>query len=116
MRQKRTFQSCVQGTKSRAEVKEEEEDAIFLDSIVTNGDPWMVEIDIHDSSVTFKIDTGASVTVLPHAVFQEIYKGIPPVLRKSTKPLLGPGWSLLDVVGVPRLQLRKGEKAEMEDL
>ena len=60
--------------KSVHEVEEEEDDAIFLGSITANGEPWTVSIGIHDSSVTFKIDTGADVTVLPHAVFLEIYR------------------------------------------
>ncbi|KAG7456360.1 hypothetical protein JOB18_014194, partial [Solea senegalensis] len=67
----------------------------------------MVDINIHDGSLMFKIDTGANVTVLPHAVFLEIYKNNPPMLRKPTKPLLGPGRSPLDVVGVARLPQRR---------
>lgn len=102
--------------KSVHEVEGEEENAIFLGSITTDGEPWTVNIGIHDSSVMFKIDTGADVTVLPHAVFLEIYENNPPILRKSTKPLLGPGRSPLDVVGVARLLLRRGGKAKMEDV
>ena len=97
-------------------VVEEETDAIFLGSITIDGDPWMVNIDVHDSSVTFKIDTGADVTVLPHDVFQRTFKDNPPELRKALRPLLGPGKTPLDVVGVTKLLLRRGEKVEMEDI
>lgn len=76
----------------------------------------MVDVDIHDSSVTFKIDTGADVTVLPHVVLKKIYKDNLPMLRKATKPLLGPGRNSLDVVGVARLLLRRDEKEEMKDM
>lgn len=76
----------------------------------------MADIDIHDSSVTFKMDTGDDITVLPHAVFKKIYKDNPPMLRKATKPLLKLERSPLDVVGVARLLLRRGEKEEMEDM
>ena len=38
------------------------------------------------------------------------------MLRKATKPLLGPGRSPLEVVGVASLLLRRGEKKEMEDV
>ncbi|KAL7865994.1 hypothetical protein SRHO_G00112410 [Serrasalmus rhombeus] len=94
----------------------EEEDAIFLGSITSKGDPWMVDINIHDTRVMFKIDTGADVTVLPHTVFLNVFKGNPPRLYKASKPLLGPGRSPLDVVGITRLLLRRGEKEVMEDL
>ena len=96
--------------------EDEDEEEIFLGSVTTEGDPWMVNIDIHESSVTFKIDTGADVTVLPYTVFLNTYRDNPPMLRKATKPLLGPGRSPLDVVGVARLILRRGEKEEREDV
>lgn len=102
-------------SKSVLEV-EEDEDAIFLGSVTTDGDPWMVNIDIHDSSVTFKIDTGANVTVLPHAGFQKIYRENPPVLHKAPKHLLGPGRRPHDVVGVSKLLLRIGGKEETEEV
>ena len=68
------YSRVCRAPKSVHEVEEEEDDAIFLGSITANGEPWTVSIGIHDSSVTFKIDTGADVTVLPHAVFLEIYR------------------------------------------
>lgn len=102
-------------SKSVHEVEEEQdEEEIFLGSVTTDGNPWMVEIDINKSSVKFKIDTGADVTVLPHTVFQSIYSDNPPTLKKATKPLLGPGRSPLEVVGVARLLLRRGKRKEME--
>ena len=48
--------------KSVHEVEGEKEDAIFIGSITTDGEPWTVNTGIHDSSVTFKIDRGADVT------------------------------------------------------
>ncbi|XP_061920402.1 uncharacterized protein K02A2.6-like [Entelurus aequoreus] len=102
-------------SKSVHEVEEDEEE-IFLGSVTEDGDPWMVKIGIRESSVTFKIDTGADVTVLPHSVFLNTYRNDLPSLRKATKPLLGPGRNPLDVVGVASLLLRRGEKTEREDV
>lgn len=96
---------------------EEDEDAMFLGSVTTDSEPWMVDIDINDKSVLFKIDAGADVTVVPNTVFDEIYRdSSPPTLQKAIMPLLGPGRSPLDVVGVMELLLRKGEKEVMEDV
>lgn len=90
---------------------------MFLGSITADGEPWMVSIDIDDRRVPFKIDTGADVTVMPHTVFQDIYRDKnPPTLRKSTKPQMGPGRSPLDVVAVAELLLRSGEKEVLEDV
>ncbi|KAL6455308.1 hypothetical protein MHYP_G00362590 [Metynnis hypsauchen] len=102
-------------SKAVHEVKGEEEDAVFLGCITTEGDPWRVNIKVHNSNVTFKIDTGADVTVLPQSDFQKIFRKNPPLVNKATKPLLGPGRSPLDVVGVARLLLRRGERKVMED-
>ncbi|XP_051905587.1 uncharacterized protein K02A2.6-like [Hippocampus zosterae] len=76
----------------------------------------MVKIDINQRGVMFKIDTGADVTVLPHTVFRGTYKNNLPKPRKATKRLLGPGRSPLEVVGVARLLLRKGDREVMEDV
>lgn len=58
--------------KSVDEVEEEEEDVIFVGSIMPDGDPWIVDIDIHDSSLTFKIDTGDNFTVLIYPLEQHV--------------------------------------------
>lgn len=46
--------------------EQQDEEEIFFGSVTTNGNPWIVKIDISKSSFKFKIDTGADVTVLPH--------------------------------------------------
>ncbi len=68
-----------------------EGDPIFLGSIVGPGEPWMVDIDIGHKRVSFKIDTGADVTVIPAEMFKVIFKEKLPALRDATRPLLGPG-------------------------
>ncbi|KAI3351849.1 hypothetical protein L3Q82_020244, partial [Scortum barcoo] len=60
---------------------------------------------------TFKLDTGADVTVVSQAVFNNIFSNAKqPVLQKAEKPLFGPGQITLDVSGFVSLQLRIGGK------
>ncbi|KAL7839528.1 hypothetical protein SRHO_G00261860 [Serrasalmus rhombeus] len=87
----------------------EECDGVFLGSIAADGEPWMVDIDIKDRCVSFKIDTGANVTFLLLTLLKEIFSGTDlPVLNYAARPLLGPGWIPLDVV--TSLLLKRGEK------
>ncbi len=91
-------------SKSVHEVEEDEEEPILLSSITADADPWMVNLSIIDSSVAFKIVSGANLVVLPHTVFKDIYKDIdPPTLSKAKKPRLGPGGSPLDIMGITSL-------------
>ncbi len=93
-----------------------EGDPIFLGSIVGPGEPWMVDIDIGHKRVSFKIDTGADVTVIPAEMFREIFKVKLPALRDATRPLLGPGKIPLDVVGVARLLLKRGGRQAEDEV
>lgn len=96
---------------------QEQDDNIFLGTVVAEGDPWVVNIKIKDCEVQFKIDKGADVTVMLDHVFHEIFKGgIKPALQKVTKPLLAPGCSPLSVVGVSNLQRWKADKHTLEEV
>ena len=50
----------------------EEEDYAFLGEIETEPSEyfWSVEVTLNDSSVRFKIDTGADVTVIPERIYK----------------------------------------------
>lgn len=115
---KRGHFSRVCMSKNVHEVAEEyEEEEVFLGSVTAKGEPWMVDIDINERQVPFKIDTGADVTVLPHSVFKELFKDTHlPTLSPSSKPLLGPGRNQLDVVGVTKLLLKRGDKSAEEEV
>ncbi|KAJ8375234.1 hypothetical protein SKAU_G00058140 [Synaphobranchus kaupii] len=97
------------------EVQEEDsEDDYFLGTIATDGDPWMVKI--KDRNVTFKMDTGADVTVIPDYVFNTVFAKDKPALRPVRRPLLGPGRTPLDMLGFTNITLRKRAKQKQEDV
>eukprot|EP00064_Thunnus_orientalis_P001819 superscaffoldBa00000125_g1822 len=58
----------------------------------------MADIDVRGSKVTFKIDTGASVTAVPMQVFKRVIHG-DGKLDKAQKPLYGPSGAKLTVLG-----------------
>ena len=94
---------------------EEEEDGWFLGSVTPGADPWTVQIKVMDKQVTFKLDTGADVTVVSQAVFDNMFSDTElPVLHKAEKPLFGPARIPLEVMGFARLLLGRGGKQTME--
>lgn len=62
-----------------------------LDSVETK--PWITNVKVDGISVTFKVDSGADVTVISEKEFER-FSG-----KKSTKILCGPGKSQFDVIG-----------------
>lgn len=84
------------------EIEESGDDfRVFLRSVRAKGESWMIDIEINERHIPFKIDTGADVTVMPHNVF----KG----LETASKLSMGPECSPLDVVSVTGLQLKRGD-------
>ncbi|KAL7846244.1 hypothetical protein AOLI_G00244360 [Acnodon oligacanthus] len=115
LQEKGHFRRVCHATKIFHEL--EERDDIFLGSTAADGKLWMFDIDIKDRCISFKIDTGADVTVLPQILVKEIFSGTDlPVLTDAMRPLLGPGQIPLDVVGVTSLLLKRGEKETVEDV
>lgn len=94
---------------------EKQEESFFLGSVTSDMDPWTVDVKIMDKTITFKLDTGADVSVVPQTVFNNIFSTAQqPHLLKAEKPLLGPGQVPLHVLGFSRLQLRRGAKETEE--
>ena len=105
---------CLAG-KAVHGIEEEESESFFLGSVSSDADPWTVDIGIMDKDVTFKLDSGADVTVVSQNVLNNIFSGTQqPVLQKAEKLLYGPGRNPLDVSGFVRLQLRRGTKQTAE--
>ncbi|XP_014877529.1 uncharacterized protein LOC106939594 [Poecilia latipinna] len=89
---------------------ERDNEFLFLGSITNGDEPWRVDVEINNRNVSFKIDTGADVTVLPYAMFKDIYRNTsPPILKKATRQLLGPGRHALNIVGVAEMLMKKGD-------
>lgn len=76
----------------------EDVDELFLGVVASGEDPWMADISLRGSTVSFKIDTGADVT----AISEQAYKSVmhrEGELEKVLKPLYGPGGTKLTVLG-----------------
>ena len=54
---------CLAG-KAVHGIEEEESESFFLGSVSSDADSWTVDIGIMDKDVTFKLDSGADVTVV----------------------------------------------------
>ena len=78
------------------EVQEDTSD-VFLGNISGTGrDPWKVDVQLGGQTVTFHIDTGAEVTVIPQRILKQI--GVVS-LQPSNRTLRGPNQSILQVTG-----------------
>ena len=111
------YEACCRNTKAIGVVCEEnEEDAFFLGEIISDDDsnPWQTVIELNQSEVMFKIDTGADVTVIPEKIFQQLEKR--PELIGSRKVLYGPGHNILKLLGTFTGSIQKGDKITEEDV
>ena len=94
---------------------EEEDESFFLGSVTSDKAAWTANIGIKNTTIKFKLDTGADVTAVSQTDMNRIFSGTQqPVLQKAERPLLGPGRIPLDVSGFVRLQLRSGVKQTMQ--
>ena len=67
----------------------EEDDYAFLGEIGSgsNGGFWSMDLWLNNSTVRFKIDTGADVTIIPERIYRELQPT--PALSSSSKTLKG---------------------------
>ncbi len=76
-------------------------------------EPWDVTLRVNGKPLTFKIDTGADVSVIPH----EVFKSIPGASLKPAKKILsGPSHKVLPVKGQFAATLQCGDKQVTEDV
>lgn len=76
---------------------------------------WAADIEIMGKMITFKLGTGADVTVMSQSDLNGIFAGVQmSVFQKPEKPLLVPGQIPLKVLGFTRLQLRYRSKQTQE--
>lgn len=86
-------------------------DGIFLGSVEAGANPWSVDVQIRNRKVSFKIDTGADVSVIPYQTYTAIMgPNSEHQLAPTDKPLFGPGGDRLPVMGVVTETLKKSER------
>ncbi|XP_042072880.1 uncharacterized protein K02A2.6-like [Haplochromis burtoni] len=109
------YQRVCRQSKTVQSIEEEEEQGFFLGSVSSDGQAWTAIIQVKDAKITFKLDTGADVTVIADSDLSKIFANEHrPVLQQPEKPLLGPGKTPLDVAGFTKLQLNYGAKQTTE--
>ncbi|XP_061159755.1 uncharacterized protein K02A2.6-like [Syngnathus typhle] len=91
------------------------ETPIFLGSVHAGSDPWYADITIRNHTVRFKIDTGADVSVIPAQMYFCINQN-ETELCKPDRPLIGPGGTPLNVLGMCKETLCKGEQKIQENV
>ena len=100
-------------TKTVAEIDEE---YAFLGEIETENDNniWSAKLKVNNCSVSFKIDTGADVTVIPDTIYSAL-RPVPP-LEKSPKILCGPANTKLPVQGCFKAKIQKNENITEQEI
>lgn len=89
------------GSKAVQELIAEDEDLSFLGTVdAKNTDPWTVTVQLQQVPLSFKVDTGTDVTVIPETVYLQQFEQVS--WTEPTKLLRGPGQDRLRVVGVLR--------------
>lgn len=90
------YTSVCRSTARVGEVQEDISD-IFLGNICGTGkDPWKVDVQLGGRTITFHIDTGAEVTVIPERSLKQI--GVVS-LQPPNRTLRGPNQTALQVTG-----------------
>ena len=88
---------CRSGVLNEVNTAESDEEGIaFLGTVSSDGEPWLINLNVNEHTAQFKIDTGADVTVLSEDEFQ---KGQFPELERTKKVLQGPGQTPITVRG-----------------
>ena len=94
--------SCLKKSSNKQNVDELDDDIPFLGEIGSNAEYWKANVSVNDNSTSFKLDTGASVTVISdkeHWLQKQ-------KLDKPCQFLRGPGGMKLPVKGTFRAILR----------
>ena len=72
-------------------------------TIICSKDPWMAEVELEDTAINFKLDTGADVTVVPERCVPRKVQ-----LSATKKRLFGPGKEEVVVKGKFYTTLKRG--------
>ena len=93
-----------------------DEETYFLGTVDSNegNSPWVTNFQLNESSVSFKIDSGADVSVIPYTIYKSIHPPIP--LLPTRKLLRGPCNHKLDVKSTFKIELQHGKCATEEEI
>ena len=94
-----------------------DEETYFLGAIATPDElnnPWVTNLQVNETNVSFKIDSGADVTVVPYKMYQSIRPPIP--LLQTKKTLRGPCNHKLEIKGTFKTQLQTSDCATEEEI
>ena len=70
----------------------------FVDTVQNMGNSWVMQVALGDKVTTFKVDTGAEVTVISEATWNSLDQSEP--LQHPQVSLCGPDHSQLKVMGM----------------
>ena len=73
-----------------------------------------MDLRLNNSTVRFKIDTGADVTIIPERIYRELQPT--PALSSSSKTLIGPAKTTLPVRGCFRGKIQKADKSLEQEI
>ncbi|KAL3864358.1 hypothetical protein ACJMK2_006048, partial [Sinanodonta woodiana] len=86
----------------------------FLGTVSTKkGQPWITQVRLNNTTLLFKIDTGADVTVIPEKDLRKIGEQ---KLSKSDRKLYRPGNSELKVLGKFACELESNNAFSVQDI
>ena len=87
----------------------------FLDSVdaVVSGTPWLINVQLNNRDLEFKVDTGAHVTVLPEENYQPGRDG---ALETTTRKLSGLVGNELKVLGKISGYIKRGGEHTIQDI
>lgn len=106
---------CRSKTISLVISQDSSEDSLYLETLTGNAassQPWKITLLVNNNPIEFKIDTGADVSVMPAALFDDA--PIRTILSPPDKTLKGPNQKPLDVAGSFTCHLQKGDR-KIED-
>ncbi|XP_055903139.1 uncharacterized protein LOC129939224 [Eupeodes corollae] len=92
-------------------VEEDEDEPLFIGTVVDENssvDRWTAGVKVNGKLITFILDTGAAVDVLPLQYFKSTFPHVK--LSSSDKKLCGPSGGRLNVAGVFNCELNYGQQ------
>ena len=90
-------------------------EVVYLDTVSNSGNkPWTADIKVNETTILFKIDSGADVTVIPLTVYQR--SNLQPTLKSTSKVLMGPCNYKMNCIGTFTTQLRHEDKTTTEEI